>query len=100
MGMGHTSWLPQVVRQSIVPVMTMLLLAVYGQRTVNRNFDWASESTLFKAALQVLLPLCIFTSFWTENCMPVTCVPVYHRLALDTFGACRGRFVQTAPRCN
>jgi hypothetical protein len=56
-GTGHASWLPPAAGHSIVPVVAMMLLAVYAQRTVTRNFDWASESTLFKAALQVLVSL-------------------------------------------
>ena len=100
-GTGHTSWLPPAVRWSIVPVVATLLLAVYARRTVTRNFDWASESTLFKAALQVLLMLrnsglvpC------QSSCMPTVCACVHHRLALDTHAPCRGRSVQTAPRCS
>lgn len=102
MGMWHTSRLPPAVGRAVVPVMTMLLLAVYGRRTVARNFDWASESTLFKAAFQVLLPLGDLHHLPCHRsaCLQRVCALVHFRLASDTNSLCRGRCVQTAQRCS
>jgi hypothetical protein len=84
-GTGHALWLPPAAGRSIVPVVAMMLLAVYAQRTVTRNFDWASESTLFKAALQVLLPLSNphHLPCHRSACLQRVCALVHFRLASD-----------------
>lgn len=46
--------LPTAVRQGAVPAIAIAIMVAYSARTVARNFDWANEGTLFRAALKVI----------------------------------------------